>query len=146
MSNKTNIKEDIKILKTFKTRYKTINYNRISLEDVQAIENILAHIERLETENQIYKEEHQKITKALDFKPGTLNPGTDIAIEAIKKALIQATAKANAYDSLVEKIKSKKRHFEECDELIATSNDNYSDGTVIKRFIDTFQELLDIEK
>ena len=123
MSNKTNIKEDIKILKTFKTRYKTINYNRISLEDVQAIENILAH-----------------------FKPGTLNPGTDIAIEAIKKALIQATAKANAYDSLVEKIKSKKRHFEECDELIATSNDNYSDGTVIKRFIDTFQELLDIEK
>ena len=47
MSNKKDIEEDIKILKTFKTRYKTINYNKISLEDVQAIENILADRERL---------------------------------------------------------------------------------------------------
>ena len=51
MSNKKDIEEDIKILKTFKARYKTINYNKISLEDVQAIENILADRERLEKEN-----------------------------------------------------------------------------------------------
>jgi len=33
--------EGIKILKTFKTRQKTINYNKISLEDVEAVETVL---------------------------------------------------------------------------------------------------------
>lgn len=166
MNNKTDIEEDIRNLKEisewFELFVKTIiedkrfaefkEYNMIREQKYKktpfrkTIENILAYIERIKTENEIYTEEHKKITKALDFKPGTLNPDADIAIQAIKNALIQATDKANKYDSLVEKIKKKKRYFEECEELIATSNDNYSDGTVIKRFIDTFQKLLDTEK
>ena len=83
MNNKTNIEEDIKILKTFKTRYKTINYNRISLEDVQAIENILAHIERLEKEKEIHIKLEQQY----------------------KKEYLDEKAK---YDSLVEKIEEEK--------------------------------------
>ena len=47
---------------------------------------------------------------------------------------------------LIEKLEEKIRYFEENDELIATSNDNYSDGTVIKRFIDEFKEILEILK
>lgn len=47
---------------------------------------------------------------------------------------------------LIEKLKNKIRYFEENDELIATSNDNYSDGTVIKRFIDEFKKILEILK
>lgn len=47
---------------------------------------------------------------------------------------------------LIEKLEKKIRYFEEYDELIATSNDNYSDGTVIKRFIDEFKEILSILK
>ena len=47
---------------------------------------------------------------------------------------------------LIEKLKERIRYFEENDELIATSNDNYSDGTVIKRFIDEFKEILEILK
>lgn len=46
------------------------------------------------------------------------------------------------------KIKSenKTRYYEENDEILATSNDNYSDGTVIKKFIDNFREILSILK
>lgn len=47
---------------------------------------------------------------------------------------------------LIEKLEERIRYFEENDELIATSNDNYSDGTVIKRFIDEFKEILEILK
>lgn len=51
---------------------------------------------------------------------------------------------------LIEKLKKKIRYFEENDEFIATNitdiNDNYSDGTVIKRFIDEFNEILKIVK
>ncbi|MGN1298112.1 MAG: hypothetical protein ACI4VH_06860 [Clostridia bacterium] len=47
---------------------------------------------------------------------------------------------------LIEKLEKKIRYFEENDEFIATSNDNYSDGTVIKRFIDEFKDILQIVK
>lgn len=47
---------------------------------------------------------------------------------------------------LIEKLEKKIRYFEENDEFIATSNDNYSDGTVIKRFIDEFKGILQIVK
>lgn len=47
---------------------------------------------------------------------------------------------------LIEKLNKKIRYFEEYDEIIATSNDNYADGTVIKRFIDEFKEILKIAK
>ena len=47
---------------------------------------------------------------------------------------------------LIEKLKKKIRYYEENDEILATSNDNYSDGTVIKKFIDEFREILSILK
>lgn len=47
---------------------------------------------------------------------------------------------------LIEKLEKKIRYYEENDEILATSNDNYSDGTVIKKFIDEFREILSILK
>lgn len=47
---------------------------------------------------------------------------------------------------LIEKLEKKIKHYEENDEILATSNDNYSDGTVIKKFIDEFREILSILK
>ena len=47
---------------------------------------------------------------------------------------------------LIDKLKEKIKYFEECDELIASSNDNYSDGTVTYRFIKEFTEILSIAK
>ena len=47
---------------------------------------------------------------------------------------------------LIEKLEKKIRYYEENDEILATSNDNYSDGTVIKKIIDEFKEILSILK
>ena len=47
---------------------------------------------------------------------------------------------------LIEKLDKKIRYYEENDEILATSNDNYSDGTVIKKFIDELREILLILK
>ena len=47
---------------------------------------------------------------------------------------------------LIDKLKEKIKYFEECDELMASSNDNYSDGTVTYRFIKEFTEILSIAK
>lgn len=47
---------------------------------------------------------------------------------------------------LIEKLKKKIRYFEENDEFIASNNDNYSDGTVIAKFIKEFKEILEILK
>jgi len=121
MSNKTNIEEDIKILKTFKTRYKTINYNRISLEDVQAIENILADRETtkedykiLENNYQMLSEDVSNIAKELDLEEDATIDEIITKIRILKSKRINMfeqldyIAKANKYDSLVEKIKEEK--------------------------------------
>lgn len=47
---------------------------------------------------------------------------------------------------LIEKLEERIRYFEENDELLATTYDNYSDGTVTKRIIDEFRKLLLIVK
>lgn len=136
--SKKQLEEDISNVKFLIRDLKADNYTTTF---INSIENILADRERLETENQIYKEEHQKITKALDFKEGKLNPNADITIKAIKKALIQATAKANKYDSLIEKIKNnlrKKKLIKECE---AISDREHLDGEIF-----ALQELLDTEK
>lgn len=116
MNNK-DIEEDIKIVEEFiGLFYEFPNPTSVSIRDyeVQAIENILADRERLKKENEIYKEEYCKITKALDFKEGALNPEPSIAIEAIKKALIQEQAKANKYDRLVERIEERIKSIGKC--------------------------------
>lgn len=75
-------------------------------------------------------------------------------LTSTEKALLENNNKIAEYikqvesnnKKLIEKLNKKIRYFEECDEVIATSNDNYSDGTVIKRFIDEFKEILEIVK
>lgn len=47
---------------------------------------------------------------------------------------------------LIEKLEEKIRYFEENEEFIASNNDNYSDGTVIYKFITEFKEILKIAK
>ena len=67
-------------------------------------------------------------------------------INVIDNALEYIDQLESDKQKLIEKLEEKIRYFEENDELIATSNDNYSDGTVIKRFIDEFKEILEILK
>lgn len=104
MNNK-DIEEDIKKLENYLDEQDRKFVSQYRLRFLQALENILEDRERLKKENEIYKEEYCKITKALDFKEGALNPELSIAIEAIKKALIQEQAKVNKHDRLVERIK-----------------------------------------
>ena len=47
---------------------------------------------------------------------------------------------------LIEKLEEKIKYYEENDEILASNNDNYSDGTVIYRFIKEFKEILSILK
>lgn len=133
MNNKTNIEEDVKIIKKYEILELGISSelsdeNEITLERYnKAIENILTDRERYKNMYEAEHRIHLVRNEQLERK--------EIAIQ-----------KANKYDALVEKMKKKKRYFEEYDELIATSNDNYSDGTIIKRFIDTLQELIPEEE
>jgi len=59
--------EGIKILKTFKTRQKTINYNKISLEDVEAVETVLQALDNSIPKEKV-KAEIQKIENELEEK------------------------------------------------------------------------------
>ncbi len=113
-----NIEEDINKIKSFLEKVDTdyIEYNeKWIIPDIIkiAIENLLVDRERLAKENEIYKEEDNKISKALNFKEGVLNPDASTVIECMKKALKQTTAKANKYDSLIEKIKDKTKEIQE---------------------------------
>lgn len=47
---------------------------------------------------------------------------------------------------LIDKLEEKIKYYEENDEILASNNDNYSDGTVIYRFIKEFKEILSIVK
>lgn len=138
MSNKKDIEEDIKILKTFKTRYKTINYNKISLEDVQAIENILADRERLKKENEDYKiKENSRIA-------GKYN---EIEIHDLIEQTIQKDyiAKANKYDNLVKEIEEQcKRDIEQARKEYKITLNDRQDG--IREEAQNILELLDKEK
>ena len=64
-------------------------------------------------------------------------------LNQIKRYIIQLESDKQ---KLIEKLEKKIRYYEENDEILATSNDNYSDGTVIKKFIDEFREILSILK
>lgn len=64
-------------------------------------------------------------------------------LNQIKRYIIQLESDKQ---KLIEKLEKKIRYYEENDEILATSNDNYSDGTVIKKFIDEFREILQIVK
>lgn len=160
MNNKTDIKHRLKnLIKELKTDPLTIF--RITAESRERLandlENILADRERLQEENDIYKEESHKITKALDFKEGTLNPDSSVVIKSMKQALIQLQAKANKYDSLVEKIKDKIEEIRNYEDIageqiqariiVADSDSlNFGRKQAHGKDISILQELLDIEK
>lgn len=155
MSN--NIEEDIKIVKELEENAALFSggWRKILKEkEKNAIENILADRERVLEENniykegnKIYKEEYNKIAKALDFKEGILNPDASIVIKSMKQALIQLQIKANAYDSLVEKIK-------ETIELIEDTLDLSKENGKVAKYkitameyeLEDLKELLDTEK
>lgn len=135
MSNKTNIEEDIKILDEIIKGNEDCLKIDLANQNIEDAKHWTREIQAIETVTNAYYREKARADK--------LEKEYSKMLTKIDE--YEADDKANKYDSLVEKIKQKKRHFEECDELIATSDRNYSDGTVIKRFIDTFQELLDTE-
>lgn len=67
-------------------------------------------------------------------------------INTIDNALKYIDQLESDKQKLIEKLEKKIRYYEENDEILATSNDNYSDGAVIKKVIDEFREILSILK
>ena len=67
------LEEAKEILKTFKTRQRTINYNKISSEDVEAIETILQALDNSIPKEKILVKikELDKIAKKKDLIPET---------------------------------------------------------------------------
>ena len=51
------------------------------------MEKVLQALEKVTEERGIYKEEHDKITKVLNFKEGSLNLPVELVIESLKKSL-----------------------------------------------------------
>lgn len=64
------MEEDIKILETFRYRQKTKNYNKITLEDIQAIENLIVRNKELESalDNSVSKDEIKELLEQIDKK------------------------------------------------------------------------------
>lgn len=90
------------------------------------------------------KEEIEKAKKCLqETIQNTYAEGKAIKLNNVLKYIDQLESDKQ---KLIEKLEKKIRYYEENDEFIATSNDNYSDGTVIKRFIDEFKGILQIVK
>lgn len=101
MNNKTNIEEDIKILENFLQTMKSDFRTGLGYEDeLQAIENILADIERVLEENEEYK-------KQLDLDYVKENYIRKLDVEKAMNEARQTINKANKYDALVENMKEK---------------------------------------
>lgn len=139
-------KEEIENFIQEMTEVRPDKLNEEGLRLYNTIMQILDKNEQLETENKELETNNKKLIEKLEEDIENSEKGLDTNIVLIKEYLDIK----NKYDSLVEKVKKKVRYFEENEEFIATGitdiNDNYSDGTVIKRFIDTLQKLLDTEK
>ena len=75
------------ILKTFKTRQKTINYNKISSEDVEAIETVLQTIN-----NTMPKEKIKKLKQTIKDKRRELCNDNNLTIKeknTVDKILVE---------------------------------------------------------
>lgn len=126
-------KEEIEKAKAFMVFYKNycLNKETANMKDYETvndeefvyknIETILKYIEQLE--NKVREVEAQR---------------NELATELSENE--------DDKQKLIDKLKEKIKYFEECDELIASSNDNYSDGTVTYRLIKEFTEILSIAK
>lgn len=85
----------------------------------------------------------EKISK---LKINVFNQCDDETIRLVAEMLKHTEQLELDKQKLIEKLEKKIKYYEENDEILATSNDNYSDGTVIKKFIDEFREILSILK
>ena len=74
----------------------------INSEDSDYIKTVLQALEKITEERDIYKEEHDKITKVLNFKEGSLNPSAELVIESLKKALQNSIPKKKIEDKIKE--------------------------------------------
>lgn len=116
--------------------------------------NIQENFEQLEKENKALKKgqnslmqsrkkwkdkyyKHRKKAKELIKAKGWL------VAETISQYIEQVESREQ---KLIEKLEEKIRYFEENEEFIASNNYNYSDGTVIARFLKEFKEILSIVK
>lgn len=148
MSNKTNIEEDIKIVKELEENAALFSggWRKILKEkEIDAIENILADRERLEKESTKLATENFALKNELENKRREYQETYKDVREEIK----ELEAKANKYDSLVEKIKDEIKclNKQEKEELKGTKGqDRYyiKQKYMYKR--NTLQELLDTEK
>lgn len=105
------MEEDIKILEEFLTKTDVdyaeyFNCTKSLIPDTVeiAIKNILSSYKQLEEENKIYKEELNKIDKALNLEEGTLAPNRNIIIESLKKGIEQLNKKINEYEKTLKKL------------------------------------------
>lgn len=80
------------------------------------------------------------------LKINVFNQCDDETIRLVAEMLKHTEQLESDKQKLIEKLEKKIKYYEENDEILATSNDNYSDGTVIKKFIDEFREILSILK
>lgn len=116
MNNKIDIEEDIKILKD-----KELYWNYAEKRVLQAIENILADRERLEKENEEYKNQLD-----LDYVEENYIRKIDVN-KAINEAR-ETMDKANKYDRLMNKIKERIKSVEKCyEDLIKPYYDKEAD-------------------
>ena len=128
----TNIKENIKIVNTIIENSNNIMSDLRECE-VQAIENILADRERLIKEIEILKNKNLQYDKTLEkLQKDTI----------WKSEVTQLQAKANAYDSLAEKIAQV--IIKDSDKLKHSVNENLN--KIYKARIELSKELLEAEK
>lgn len=132
MNNKTDIEEDIKRLNKFcEYEDSVVLVDGALTEYQQAIENILADRERLEKEN---KKMQVEIAEQVYFG--------SMPTEEMK----QLQAKANKYDSLVEKINNRLEYAENLLKETAKGNlQRYTPSELIF-MMKIYEELLDTEK
>ena len=116
------LQEAIKKCKKFVKAFKKDDTKSVIVFDVQAIETVLKELEAITEEKDIYKDEYDKITKALNFKEGSLNPPVEVCIERLKKAIKNSIPKKKIEDKIKEldnkPIKiytSNKKHYYETD-------------------------------
>lgn len=158
MSNKTDIEEDIERLEEM---LKKSDANNIKLQKEietlkndaywkgyvdkqnEAIENILVDRERLEEDIKLQEDNYQMLSEDVSNIAKELNLQEDAIIDEIFTAIKILQAKANKYDSLIEKIEDIIIELNyKCSK--SSTNDIYRDAIYSK--INILQELLDTEK
>lgn len=126
MNNKTDIKEDIKILEDYLEQQDRKFVTEYRLQFLQAIENILADRERLIKNEEIQKDNYQMLSESVSSIAKELELQEDAIIDEIITKIkilkskrinmferLDCIDKANKYDSLVNKTKEVRDKMEE---------------------------------